>query len=182
MKKLKLTINGEVKTFNLPENGEYKCEVEEHYVPKVGDCVKIYLKNTKYEYFGKINQIVQKEIWLISVGKAGILYRNLSLCYDYNYIVLTQITPEELKAKYAEFGYDWDYESDTVKHIKWKPKYKDTVWHLTELLEVDNESYYGHEYNECLLKKGLLFQTEAECQKFADHCLSYFKNKKEYYE
>ena len=27
------------------------------------------------------------------------------------------------------------------------------------------------------LKKGLLFPTEAECQKFADHCLKYFDKK-----
>ena len=33
MKKIKLTINGEVKTFELPENGEYKCEVTETYMP-----------------------------------------------------------------------------------------------------------------------------------------------------
>jgi hypothetical protein len=179
MKKLKLTINGEVKTFNLPENGEYKCEVEEHYVPKVGDCVKIYLKNTKYEYFGKINQIVQKEIWLISVGKAGILYRNLSLCYDYNYIVLTQITPEELKAKYAEFGYDWDYESDTVKHIKWMPKVGDECWGLDSFLQPRILTYYNSSrWILKRLKKGLIFPTEAECQKFADHCMSYINNKK----
>ena len=36
MKKLKLTINDEVKTFDLPENGKYKCEVTETYFPKEG--------------------------------------------------------------------------------------------------------------------------------------------------
>ena len=28
-----------------------------------------------------------------------------------------------------------------------------------------------------LLEKGLLFPTEEECQKFADHCLAYFDKK-----
>ena len=41
MKQLKITIAGEVKTFDLPENGEYKCEVTESYAPKAGDCVVI---------------------------------------------------------------------------------------------------------------------------------------------
>ena len=35
MKKLKLTINDEVKTFDLSENGECKVEVVNKYVPKV---------------------------------------------------------------------------------------------------------------------------------------------------
>ena len=51
MKKLKLTIAGEVMTFNLPENGEYKCEVEKLYVPKVGDCVTVECRVTNDIYF-----------------------------------------------------------------------------------------------------------------------------------
>ena len=181
MKKLKLTINGEVKTFDLPENGVYKVEVVNKYVPKVGDCVKISFKNAKYEYFGKINQIVQKFIRLKSaVRENDTLTLILSLYYDERDIFFTKITPDELKAKYAEFGYDWDYESDTVEHIKWKPKNGDTVWYLTELLEVSETFYFNDNYDDNdLLKKGFLFPTEAECQKFADHCMSYFKNKKE---
>ena len=100
MKKLKLTINGEVKTFDLPENGVYKVEVEEHYMPKVGDCVKISFKDSKFEYFGKISQIVKKEILLkSSVNEISRVVLNLSSYYDYRDIFLTKITQEELKAK-----------------------------------------------------------------------------------
>ena len=181
MKKLKLTINGEIKTFDLPENGEYKCEVVNKYVPKVGDCVNISFKNTKEEYFGKIDQKIQKEIRLKSaVSKAARLYGNLSLYYDYDYIVLTQITPEELKAKYAELGYDWDYENDTFEHIKWMPKDGDECWVLDSFLQP--RSFFYNSSSSWIFKqleKGLVSPTEAECQKFADHCLSYINNKKE---
>ncbi len=179
MKKLIIKIGNE--THELPYNGEvFSFEISEKYVPKVGDCVKIYLNNTKYEYYGKINQIEQKEIWLKSVGKAGILFRNLSLCYDYSYIVLTQITPEELKAKYAEAGCDWDYESDTVKPIKWKPKDGDEVWVLDSFLQPRIFVCNSRNKDSWIFKqieKGLAFQTKAECQKFADHCLQYFDKK-----
>ena len=172
MKKLIIKIGNE--THELPYNGEtFSFEVSEKYVPKVGDCVKIYLKNTKDEYCGKINKIEQKKIWLKSVG--GILFRNSSLCYDYSYIALTQITPEELKAKYAEAGYDWDYESDTVKPLKWMPKDGDFVWYLSDDLTIVNGFYNDDLYY--LLEKGLLFQTEVECHKFAEHCLRYFDKK-----
>ena len=179
MKKLIVKIGNEI--HELPYNGEvFSFEVSEKYVPKVGDCVMIALKNTKYEYCGKINKIEQKEIWLKSVGKAGILYRNLSLCYGYSYIVLTQITPEELKAKYAEAGYDWDYERDTVKPLKWFPKDGDECWVLDSFLQP--RSFFYNSSSSWIFKqleKGLVSPTEAECQKFADHCMSYINNKKE---
>ena len=175
MKKLIIKIGNE--THELPYNGEvFSFEISEKYVPKVGDCVKIYLKNTKYEYYGKINQIEQKEVWLKSVGKAGILYRNLSLYYDYSYIVLTQITPEELKAKYAEVGYDWNCETNEFKPLKWMPKNGDECWGLDSFLQPRVLTYNSS--SRWIFKqfeKGLLFPTEAECQKFAEHCMEYIK-------
>jgi hypothetical protein len=178
MKKLKLTISGEVKIFDLPENGEYRCEVVERYVPKVGHCVKISFKKTNYEYFCKISQTVQKEILLKSaVNEIPKVVLNLSLYYDYRDIVFTQITPEELKAKYAEAGYDWDYELDVVKPLKWIPKNGDTVWYLNLFCKPAKVDFDNNIELKIMLEKGLLFPTEAECQKFADHCLKYFDKK-----
>ena len=179
MKKLKLTINGKVNIFNLPENGEYKCEVEESYTPKVGDCVKVECSNT-YVYYFKVkgvSNVMAK--FSLSVGdnfkisKNGFIYINTKRIY-------TQITPEELKAKYAEAGYDWDYETDTIKPLKWIPKDGDAVWYLESFLKpvkylFDEED----EFIQLILEKGLLFKSKEECQEFADHCMSYLNNKKE---
>ena len=146
------------------------------WMPKVGDCVKISFKDSKFEYFGKISQIVKKEILLkSSVNEISGVILNLSSYYDYRDIFLTQITPEELKAKYAEAGYDWDYESDTVKPLKWMPKDRDEVWYLSDDLTIVNGFYNENFYY--LLEKDLLFPTFAECLKFADHCLKYFDKK-----
>ena len=178
MKKLKLTIAGEVKTFNLPENGEYKCEVEEHYVPKVGDCARVECRNTWETtfYWFKIKEVVNAMAdFSLTVKEDLKISKNGFFSINDNRIY-TQITPEELKAKYAEAGYDWDCERDTVEPIKWIPKDGDIVWYLTEFLEVSKMFYYKDSDNN-LLEKGLLFPTESECQKLADHCLKYFDKK-----
>ena len=179
MKKLIVKIGNE--THELPYNGEvFSFEVSDKYVPKVGDCVKIYFKNTKIENFGKINQIIQKEIELkLVLGEGAQLFieQTLYYGYDYPYTLFTKITPEELKAKYAEAGYDWDYETNT---IKWKPKDGDECWVLDSFLQP--RSFFYNSSSSWIFKqleKGLVSPTEAECQKFADHCMSYINNKKE---
>lgn len=178
MKKLKITIAGEVKTFDLPENGEYKCEVTESYIPKEGDCVMIKNKGTDTLYWCKITDVTSTTAdfrilvnSMLGISKNGFFNINENRIY-------TKITPEELKAKYAEAGYDWDYETDTIKTIKWMPKNIDTVWRLNYSLTPTKVVYYGDLLlHKEWLNKGLLFQTEEECQKFADHCWSYFENK-----
>ena len=118
MKQLKITINGEVKTFDLPENGEYKCEVEESYVPRKGDCVMIESKLTSILYWCKLTDVTNESVaYRILVNSRLKTYKN-GFFYINNRIY-AKITKEELKAKYAEAGYDWDYETDTIKPIKW---------------------------------------------------------------
>ena len=177
MKKLIIKIGNQ--THELPYNGEvFSFEVSDKYEPKVGDCVKASFKKTGYKYFGKINQIKQKEIRLKSaVGEVDRLYGNLCLYYDYPDMFFTQITPEELKAKYAEAGYDWDYETNEVKPLKWMPKDGDKCWVLGSFLQPRFFIYNSMSWFFKQLEKGLLFPTEAECQKFADHCLKYFDRK-----
>lgn len=149
------------------------------WMPKVGDYVKISFKKTGYEYYGKIRQIEQKKILLKSaVNEIFGVVLNVSLGYYYSDIVLTQSTHEELKAKYAKAGYNWDYERDTIKPLKWMPKPGDYAWYLNNLFKSWRLIFEGNGgFEKDLLDKGLLFQTEEECQKFADHCLKYFDKK-----
>ena len=176
MKQLKITINGEVKTFDLPENGEYKCEVTESYVPKAGDCVIIESKENNALYWCKLTDVTTAIAYFkISVKSSLKIYENgfFEIIEDRIY---TKITPEELKSKYAEAGYDWDYETDTIKPIKWVPKEGDEVWFMDSLLNQNNFIFRENSYfNKELLKKGLLFQTKEECQKFYEHCMEYIK-------
>ena len=178
MKKLKLTINGKVNTFDLPENGEYKCEVEESYVPKVGDCVKVesnLLNKTRF-YWIKIKEVSKTKVEFSLTVKDDLRISKNGFFFIDNTLIYTQITPEELKAKYAEAGYDWDYKTDTITPLKWTPKDGDIVWYLTSSLSVIGVSYNkGYSY---LLDKGLLFKTEEECQKFVDHCMKYINKNK----
>ena len=116
MKQLKITINSEVKTFDLPENGEYKCEVTESYVPKAGDCVTVEIKETGILYWCKLTDATNKsahfKIYVnsrLETSENGFFYINSNRIY-------TKITPEELKAKYAEAGYrDWETDRKSTR-------------------------------------------------------------------
>ena len=180
MKQLKITINSEVKTFDLPENGEYKCEVTESYVPKEGDCVMIRPTDHNILYWCKLTDVTTTMVYFNLLVNSR-LETSKKGCFNINNKrIYTKITTEELKAKYAEAGYAWDYATDTIKPIKWVPKDGDEVCFLDNLLNPHNYIFRENGYfNKELLEKGLLFPTKEECQKFADHCMLYINNKKE---
>ena len=162
------------------DGGTFSFEVEEKYVPKEGDCVRVECRNpleTTFYWF-KIKEVVNamadfsltvKED--LKISKNGFFDINDNRIY-------TKITPEELKAKYAEAGYDWDYESDTIKRLKWMPKDGDEVWYLNSIFDQVKYIFDKEDITiRTMLEKGLLFQTKEKCQKFADHCLKYFDKK-----
>ena len=166
MKKLVIKIGNE--THELPYNDEeFSFEVSEIYVPKVGDCVKVECKNhNKIScYWFKIKEFTNSMIDFslaveddLTVTKEGFFNRDNSRTY-------TQITPDELKAKYAEAGYDWDYESDTIKPLKWEPKDGDEVWCLNSIFEPIKYTFDKADMAfQVMQEKGLLFKTEEECK------------------
>ena len=177
MKKLIIKIGNE--THELPYNNEvFSVEVSDKYIPKVGDCVRVECKNPKGNsfYWFKVKEtkktmadfsfVVSDDL---KISKNGFFIINNNRIY-------TQITPEELKAKYAEAGYDWDYETDTIKPLKWMPKDGDEVWWATTTLEpIKNIFNKDDVFLKIMLEKGLLFQTEEDCKKFAEYCLKYLK-------
>ena len=178
MKKLKITIAGEVKTFDLPENGDYKVEIVDKYMPKVGDCVMKSGNDLeratffKIEYIDNDGDLRAYSSVDLDKGKYTINLLNFLFLYETEF---TQITPEELKAKYAEAGYDWDYDTDTIKPLKWMPKVGDIVWYLLDDFTIVDGFYNENLYY--LLEKDLLFKTVEECKEFSDHCLKYFDKK-----
>ena len=106
-------------------------------------------------------------------GKYTIDLDELLFLYETEF---TQITPEELKAKYAEAGYDWNYESNKVKPIKWKPKDGDEVWYSNLFCKPVNKTFDIFDtLQQLMAEKGLLFPTEEKCKEYADHCLIFHK-------
>ena len=178
MKKLIVKIGNE--THELPYNGEaVKIEVSEKYTPKVGDCVKVVGENSGVTTFFKVEcinndgNIEYKHCVDLYKGKNEI---DLDSFWFLNTKNFTQITPEELKAKYAEAGYDWDYETDTIKPLKWMPKDGDEVWWLTNMFTVSSFIYNSNDNtHKELLSRKLLFPTEEKCKEFLDHCLQFHK-------
>ena len=174
MKKLIVKIGNEI--HELPYNGEaYSVEVSDKYIPKVGDCVKVEWNKT-YFYLFKIKEISKtKGGFSLAVGDDFQISKN-GFFYIDDTRIFTQITPEELKAKYAEAGYDWYYESDTIKPLKWMPKDGDGVWWANSIFEPVKHILAKNDTSfRLMLEKGLLFKTEEECKEFSNYCLSYFK-------
>ena len=178
MKKLIIKIGNE--THELPYNGEaFSFKVSDKYVPKVGDCVMVECINLNKTscYWFKVKEVVSVMAdFSLTIGERLDISKNGFFNINNNR-VYTKITPEELKAKYAEAGYDWDYKSDTIKPLKWMPKDGDIVWYLLDDFTIVDGFYNENLYY--LLEKDLLFKTEEECKKFFKYCLSYFNNKKE---
>ena len=105
----------------------------------------------------------------VSISKNGFF------CIDDNRIY-TQITPEELKTKYAEAGYDWDYETNEVKPLKWMPKNGDECWQLDIFCEPARVIFDNQfERLRLMAERGFLFPTEEKCKEFSEHCLSFLK-------
>ena len=174
MKKLIIKIGNE--THELPYNGEaFSFEVSEKYVPKVGDCVKVECKNQNKIscYWFKIKEFTNSMVdFSLAVGDDLTIIKEGFFCRN-NDRIYTQITPEELKAKYAEAGYDWGYDTDTIKPLKWMPKDGDIVWYLLDDFTIVDGFYNENLYY--LLEKDLLFQNEEKCKEFSEHCLNFHK-------
>ena len=174
MKKLIVKIGNEI--HELPYNDEmFSVEISDKYVPKVGDCVKFEC-DKNFFYWLKVKKVLKTSIeFSLKVGDDLNVSKNDFFAMN-KYRIYIQITPEELKAKYAEAGYYWDYESDTIKPLKWTPKDVDEVWWLSTLFEpVKNIFDKDDIFLKMMLEKDLLFKTEEECQEFSNYCLSYFK-------
>ena len=177
MKKLIIKIGNEI--HELPYNGEtFSFEVKEHYVPKVGDCVKVECKNQNSIsfYWFKVKEVAQAMAdFSLTVGHDFQVSRNGFFRINNNR-VYTKITPEELTTKYAEAGYDWNYETDTIKPLKWMPKDGDVLWGVSLIFEPLKYIFDKREsILQSMLEKGLLFKTKEESQKFSKYCLKYFE-------
>ena len=178
MKKLIIKIGNE--THELPYNGEvFSFEVSDKYVPKVGDCVKVNWGEPGGAIFFKIESINDKG----NIKSEHCVYLRKGECtIDLDYfwfsytINFTQITPEELKAKYAEAGYDWDYVTNEVKELKWMPKEGEGVWFSNLLCDTSSSIFKKDDITLRLMaERGLLFRTRDKCYEFSNHCLSFLK-------
>ena len=180
MKKLIIKIGNE--THELPYNDEtLRFEVEEHYVPKVGDCVKTIINDLERATFFKIvyidydGDIMAESFVDLYKGKYTIDLDKHFFLYETKF---AQTTPEELKAKYAEAGYDWDYETNEVKTLKWMPKPGDECWQLDIFCDPARVIFDNQfERLRLMAERGFLFPTEEICKEFSEHCLEYFDKK-----
>lgn len=149
MKKLEIkNSNGEViHSLKLEDNYTVTVDngvtvVEEKYVPKVGDCVKLNNTSCKDVFFQVGGFDPDGDLYEYN-GIAIILNRvdfeRTKTGYDKTDCTsIEKITPEELQAEFNKLGYEYDFDTHTAKKMEWKPKVGDEVWYIENATEIES--------------------------------------------
>lgn len=178
------------KECNKRWNAEKKC-LEDVYVPKFGDIVRIEHpdSNIKYKRQYVISIFPNKEVPTKSVsGFFNIatidmngnirIEDDANSYYNYNHVFLaSESEKQELFDKLAEIGKRWNQDTKQLEDIRWKPKEGEDYWNVNEVLEAERETYS----KECTydnIKLNNCFKTKEAAQKVADQIKEIFKNSK----
>ena len=181
-------------TFNIPEG----CKVvtveqvgnqiitsfePEKYVPKKGDCVRLWYKKERIPVYCLIDSIdgqrlFAKNVWIDNSDgdKLSIAFENSSfVCYK----SIEKITPEEFQAEFEKLGYVYDFETHTARKKRKRANKDERYFYSDKFFEVDEHIEDSDDVDDLLYEAGNYFETKAECQKYCDYMkecsLKYFE-------
>ncbi len=166
---MEIIDNAIVTTFE-PEKVELK------YIPKAGDCVKLYAGINIYFCVEDETERYVNSKYMVK-GDSVENDRNYDKCGGYiknsNDRIYTKITPEELQSEFNKLGYEYDFETHEAKKLRLKPKLNDPYYYLDDegimiYSEWENDTIDNNRYN-----LGNCFQTEEAFNKFKDYILKY---------
>jgi len=168
-------------TFNIPEGCKIVTmeqidnriittfEAEEKYIPKVGDCVKRRIASG-YVY-GVLNDKYDLDYCVVSPDNADYYIENSWACVSL--AINTKITPEELQAEFNKLGYEYDFETNTAKKIKWKPKEGEEYYFVEDEGLIISAVWDESHTDISRLKINNCFKTEKDAKKFIDYLEKY---------
>ena len=161
------------KNYNKEWNTEKKC-LEDMYIPKFGDVVKVICQNY-IEYFSIRDYMIcimpNKPLPetdnfffdIANLNRAGILSNSCAYQAEYQKIVPASVEEkQELFAKLKEANKYWNPEKLKIEEIKWKPKEGDNFYYIGS----DGKIHLGimcdapHVLD--MIKIGNCFKTEAD--------------------
>jgi len=172
-------------TFNIPEGCKIVTmeqidnqiittfEAEEKYIPKVGDCVKL-IAGIKV-FFGIIREIDKDVLRFYVFFESGKICDKFFGSWRIGIVACTEtkITPKELQAEFNKTGYEYDFETNTARKLRWKPKEGEKYY----LMYADGHISFFHNTLGCvdnaLISLGNCFKTEEEAEKFRDYIKKY---------
>ena len=175
----------EKQTFEIPK-GCSKVTVEqigntivtsfesEKYLPKVGDCVKLYqgahLHNT-----GRVSHIAGDLIYFrppyILSGK---VWLEKKCAQNAEWFTFEQLTTEDLQAEFNKLGYEYNFETHEATKIKWKPKNGETYYFISALGERQGATFYdNNNFDKKMLTFGNCYRTPEDSEKRRQHYLAF---------
>lgn len=173
------------KECNKRWNAEKKC-IEDIYVPKYGDIVKVYTRIRKYKRNYMICIYPNKEFCGDNdFFEPPYISLNGNLILDdtagsINSIISPALESEkkELFDKLAEVGKRWNPETKKLENIRWRAKKRESYYIINGLLDVVGEFAGAFPYEDVLHERGNYFRTPEAAQKVAEQIKDIFKNSK----
>jgi len=154
-------------------NAEKCCIEDLKVVPKVGNCVRCYNKETPNDYlyfvcggFDDDGDPYEKNGY--DVVNSKIVIGNLNIGYVGEGCAFEIISKEQFQKELSDLGFEYNFEDDTISELKWKPKDGDDVFilglHKGELRPINvlfSKYYTSHII---ALNENRIFKTENECE------------------
>ena len=178
-------------TFNIPEG----CKVvtveqignqlitsfePEKYVPKVGDCVRLWYKKEKLPVYCLVNSIdgqrlFAKSVWIENSDgdKLSIAFENSNFVY---YKSIEKITPEEFQAEFEKLGYVYDFETHTAHKKRWRAEHGKNYFFVTGVSEIQKSTEIRHRIDDLRHKLGNYFKNEEEAKPYRDYMFQHSLN------
>ena len=148
--------------------------VDLKYVPKIGDCVKVYQSEKIYN-IGRVSHVAGDLIYFrppyILSGKVWI---EKKCTQNVERFTFEQITPEELQSEFNKLGYEYDFETHEATKIRWKPKNGETYYFISALGERKCATFYdNNNFDKNMSAFGNCYSTPEEAEKRRQHYLAF---------
>lgn len=170
-------------------NPEKKC-LEDIYVPKFGDIVKVVFSSTKFPRNYTICIFPNKPIpsksfcnnfFDIGINMEGRLWYESTIGGSYKksgISLASESEKQELFDKLAEVGKRWNPETKQLEDIRWRAKKREEYYTINGALDVVGEFAGACPHEDVLHERGNYFRTPEAAQKVADQIKEIFKNSK----
>ena len=147
-------------------NAEKLCIEDFKVVPKVGD------------YFKSSSNTIAKCCELdkggnpkcttvfISDGKLNTFYSNIT-CFKHSN-TFKILTESEYAKEYAQLGFEYDFDNDTISELKWEPKEGEIYWYITVEFEPARQLNDNVSYDLTRINALNCFKTKELCQQAID--------------
>lgn len=169
-------------------NSEKKC-LEDIYVPKFGDIVKVILDNNNNYYkrnymiciypnknFSETDGFFNPPF--LSLNGRLILNDTGGSKYCNSIILASESEKQELFDKLAEVGKRWNPETKQLEDIRWRAKKREEYYTINGALDIVGEFAGACPHEDVLYERGNYFRTPEAAQKVVDQIKEIFKNSK----